>query len=249
MTSLTRYNILSFFINYGENQTHYLEKILTELDSIENCNFLKIIFCTHLYNFKSKNIHQILLPLNIGVDLTLQPYIWLEKNKKIIDHFDYILYNENDNFISRENLFEFIHWNNFLEKHNKCCGFIRYEINNDGNKYIVDPDGILDQLEIDGIKFFTIKNIHSGCWLLSKKQYKQKIETNLDKIGITLEDRASNVYKSNFWPGTHWGIEKLFPCNEYFKLLIHHMPDKYTHILNSPHGKIKIENLLKNITP
>lgn len=244
----TQYNILSFFINYGNNQTHYLDKIIKELDSIENCNFFKIIFCTHLSEFKSKNIQQILLPSDIGKELTFQPYIWLEKNKEFIDQFDYILYNENDNFISKENLFEFFYWNSFLEKYNKCCGFIRYEINNDGNRYIVDPNGIIGLIEIGGIKFFSIKNIHSGCWLLSKEQYKQKIEKNINKIGITLEDRASNIYKSNFWPGTDWGIEKFFPCDKYLKLLIHHMPNKYTHILDSVAGKIKIENLLNILT-
>lgn len=235
--------ILSFFVNYGESQSHYLNEILNEFDKIENVYFENIVFCTHLYDFKQKNVNQILLPQNIGKELTLQPYIFLTQNKDYVNSFDYISYNENDNFISKDNLNSFIYWNSYLEKYNKCCGFIRYEINKDGFKYIVDPIGINDIVNIDGVEFFTIENNHSGCWIFSRNQYKEYIEPNIGSIGYTLEDRATNVYKSG-WPGSSWGIEKLFPLSKYKELLIHHMPNKYTHIPDSTAGKLRIENLI-----
>ena len=214
MISFNHYKVLCLFVNYGESQTHFLDKILSELDSIDGFDFLKFIFTTHKYNFKQKNVNQFILDSQIGVDLTLQPYLFLHQNPEIVDNVDYILYNENDNFISNENFKEFIYWNNFLEKYDKCCGFIRYEINDNGEKFILDPDKrAINILEIDNIKFFNVENIHSGCWLLSKNQFKNHIQNNIQNIGFTLEDRASNVYKSTIYPGSHWGIEKLFPVD------------------------------------
>lgn len=245
MISSNPYKVLSLFVNYGETQTHFLNKILNELDNISEFEFYKFIFCTDEYNFKQKNIHQFIFNKQIGVDLSFQPYIFLEQNSSLIDSIDYILYNENDNFISNDNFKEFIYWNSFLEKHNKCCGFIRYEINNNGEKYILDPDkNDVNIIEINNIKFFSVHNIHSGCWILSKNQFKNNIQNNIRNIGYTLEDRASNVYKSNHYPGSNWGIEKLFPVSKYQKLLIHHMPNKYTHIKESVAGKIKIEDFI-----
>ena len=147
--------------------------------------------------------------------------------------------------ISESNIDNFIQWNEKLTSHNCCCGFIRYE-NKDDTIYAVDFIYSIGGYEIiDDVRYAqTYDNVHSGCWMFTISQLNTIIPHIPSSIGHSLEDRASNVYNSGRWPGSGWGIKKLIPVYDVNKLLVHHMTNKYVVDLNTPHGKLRIEDLV-----
>ena len=61
---------------------------------------------------------------------------------------------------------------------------------------------------------------------------------NLKKIihvishGASLEDKISNYFYSEFWPGTNLGIKKFIPFCDFEQSLIHHQSNKYVNVYN-----------------
>lgn len=237
--------ILCLIVSFGTYQDNFLIKQMDELQSSTQYNFEFVVFCTNTNALDGKNVTYSVYKKDIGFDLTLQPYIYLQQRINDLKNYDYFLYTENDILITESNINSCIKFNKKLENHGACCGFIRYEIK-DGETYILDFIHPINKIvSVDGCEYIcTQQNVHSGCWLLSYNQLQSISKNFIHNIGHTLEDRASNVYKSNKWPGSNWGIEKLIPKNNFSDLLVHHMPNKYVVDLNTPHGKLHMNQLI-----
>lgn len=236
-------NILALIVSYGTHQDIFLQKNIETLSTFSAHKVDIKVFCTDVLQCKHP-VEYIQFERSIGHNLTAMPYAYLQQNiKQIMQDYDYVLYSENDINITESNVESFIHWNDILDKHNCCCGFIRYE-DKDNVKYAVDFTRSITAYEtIDEIKYIqTFDNVHSGCWLFSCNQIHRLLD-HFSSIGASLEDRASNIYKSSVWPGSHWGIKKLIPLQDLNDLLVHHMPNKYAVDLHTPHGKLRIEDI------
>jgi hypothetical protein len=146
---------------------------------------------------------------------------WCEAN-------DYILYCEDDILIPEEALLAAI----LSSGGNQVCGFLRYE-EKDGQKYLIDlrkDCPTIDKIEKD---YFTLYNLHQGCWLLSKGQVQKSIDffgknfyiyLQHPKYGC-LEQGATGLFLEN--DNGEKLFEKKYPKTYIDELLIHHLPDKY----------------------
>ena len=232
-------------VSFGSHQDDYLYKSIQTLKEIEGCVFDFVLFCTHNeHNWDTQNIETCKYSDSIGFDLAIQPYNYMKQNSDKLRAYDYIMYTENDILYTAENIQMFIKHNSILQRYNACCGFIRYEVMDD-KKYILDfTSKVVENKLVEDVEYIiTQQNVHSGCWILSYEQLVPLLD-EVQRIGGSLEDRASNVYYSNRWPGSLWGIEKLIPKCELNSLLVHHMPNKYVVDFNTPHGKINVDDFV-----
>jgi len=145
-----------------------------------------------------------------------------------IDDYDLFIYDENDMLITENNVNTFLEHSAILPN-GQVSGFIRYEINSEGKKVLLDPNPYWGELTNSITQnSFCLNNLHQGSWILLKKDLNTAIQSggfvyfmHDTPYGI-LEQGASDPY-------TQCKLRKIFPrnyslCNN---LLIHHLPNKY----------------------
>lgn len=226
--------ILVLISNYGSNQLNFCQILISGLLSINKYSFDIKVFSSEDTSFEG--CENIIVRNYSGHDFPNSIYDYLKQVS--LESYSHILFTENDLFFSEVNFDTYFNYESKLTSQNETIGFLRYEIKNEG-KYLIDCGYNSDKLsfsnkngimEINDISMFRYKNCHQGCWFLNKSQVIKII--NEISVGSTLEDKASNFYYSEFWPGTQNGIKKYIPFCSFEDLLIHHQPNKYVNIYN-----------------
>jgi hypothetical protein len=227
--------ILVLISNYGENQSFFCQKMIDELKMCKKYFFDIKVFSSK--NIKYEECENIQINNRIGHDFPNSLYDFLRNHD--LTKYSHILFTENDLFFSEINFDTYFKYETYLLEEYSSIGFLRYEQKN-GDKFLIDcgyDNNKISFSEKRGIVEFTTNNMfrtencHQGCWFLNSKHV-QKI-LNLVNIGPTLEDKASNFYYSESWPGNKNGIKKFIPFCDFEKLLIHHQPNKYVGIYDN----------------
>lgn len=222
--------------NYGLGNIEYLFQILEEYEKMDY-DFDVQLHTTErvkgIERFKRIKIFQKLFHQNIGRFLTFSNR---EEFIRWSDDYDLFIYSENDLLITQKNIDTFLKYDRILpDKY--LVGFLRYELDYPSNeKFLIELHLIyvLDQTNftINGQRFFTIFNIHQGCFILSNRKMnivKSNYYFQNKPIGIInhnkisygkLERGASEVF-------INMGFQKVYPFDEIDNLLIHHLPNKY----------------------
>ena len=224
--------ILVLIINHGVNQINFCDNLIKELKNIKKYFFDIKVFSSSSYTFE--NCENVLVTKYGGYNFSLSAYDYLKKCD--LSNYTHVLLTENDILFSEDNCDYFFRYEESFKNQNCTIGFMRYELI-ENEKFLVDcgyDDGKISFSTKKGIveviedKFFRSENCHQGCWLLQTDKLKKIISEIM--IGPTLEDKVSNYFYSESWPGTTNGIKKFIPFCDFDKLLIHHQPNKYVNI-------------------
>lgn len=224
--------ILVLIINHGINQIEFCYNQIKELKNIKKYFFDIKVFSSSSHIFE--NCENIQVTNYDGHNFSLSAYDYLKQCD--LSNYTHVLLTENDILFNEINFDYFFSNEESFNNENFTIGFIRYEVK--GNeKYLIDcgyDDGKISFSNKKGIvetienKLFRTENCHQGCWILPV----HKLKNIIDKISIgpTLEDKVSNYFYSESWPGTNHGIKKFIPFCDFNKLLIYHQPNKYVNI-------------------
>lgn len=242
--------ILVLISNYGSNQTHFCFNLINELNNIKNYFFDIKVFSNQKNNFD--NCEEYVSNSYSGNEFPRVIYDFL-KNFDFLS-YDYILFTENDLIFTEENFETFFKYQKLIDENEYSVGFWRYEFKNQ-SKFLIDLGyddrkiSFLDRKVFLGLDnnnlFFKTLAVHQGCWFFKSNILKKLLESI--SIGHTLEDKVSNFYYSQNWPGTTNGIKQVLPFSEFEKLLIHHQPNKYVNLyrdLPSVENLINERNLI-----
>jgi len=223
--------ILCYIASFTNHSEFY--KVLETVLSYKKYKLDVIIYTTEpvQFNYLLNNVKV------ITYDKSIKENLVTEHRKHIpisINDYDLFLYLENDIIINESTLDTFIEENSLLDD-NTTVGFIRYEDCNN-KKYLNEfmPGCTHNHLPtfktINNKLYFTLNNVHQGCYLLEQRHLKKFISNNQFtlNLGPGLEASASNFYKSNLWPGLPNTLEKVYPVDKLEQLLIHHASNKHT---------------------
>ena len=222
--------ILSTIACYAGNSNIYLELVVEELKKISDV----VVFSPE--NINIDGIKTEIRSKDLGHGLVFEP------RQYILDHieeYDYFLYNEDDIFISKESLEFAIETNEKLIQHNiqYNVGFLRYELENNIPEFVdlapynsvhLGGNGVSDVIRyVTNIKneyYFNAWNPHSGNFLLSKEQVKL-LHTN-NYFSTVPKATYCGILESGA-TGFNEVIVKYTPVENYKKLMVHHMSNKY----------------------
>jgi len=231
---MNNYKVLVLIINYGTNQNEFCLSLIKELKNIKNYLLdIKVFSSTEQVFDECENFY---VQNYSGHDFSNSIYDYLKKCD--LSNYTHVLMTENDILFTQKNFdYYFKYEKKFLDK-NLTFGFLRYEIK-ENEKFLIDcgynegkicfksNKGIVEILEN---KLFRNENCHQGCWMFSVNNLKKII--HVISHGASLEDKISNYFYSEFWPGTNLGIKKFIPFCDFEQSLIHHQSNKYVNVYN-----------------
>jgi hypothetical protein len=157
------------------------------------------------------------------------------------DEYDLFVYAEHDQLITQRNIEAYVALTNELPD-DIIPGFLRYGHQPQDSyavseKYLIDlfehagynPSASIQDpwIDINGKRYFSTKNKHQGCWLLTRGQLKRAIESDGfvaswhgGPYGVP-EQACSDPY-------TQCGFRmKVIPFDNLDSFLIHHISDRY----------------------
>jgi hypothetical protein len=218
--------------NYGTSQLDFCKNLIDGLLQINKYYFDIKVFSSE--NLLFEECENFTITNYSGHNFPLSIYDYLKSID--LSFYSHVLLTENDLFFTEKNFNTFLKYEKKINNPSKSIGFLRFEFKNN-EKFLIDcgyneskicftsKQGIV---EITDDLMFRGENCHQGCWFLKTSQIQNIL--NEIYIGNTLEDKVSNYYFSEIWPGTQNGIKKLIPFCDFENLLIHHQPNKYVNI-------------------
>jgi hypothetical protein len=222
--------ILSTIACYVGNENIYLKPVVDELKKVSDV----VVLSPEVINIEGVKTE--IRNKSLGHSLVFEP------RQYILDHieeYDYFLYNEDDIFISEESLKFAIETNEKLIQHNiqYNVGFLRYELENNIPEFVdlapynsvhLGGNGVSDIIRyVTNIKneyYFNAWNPHSGNFLLSKEQIKLLYKNNY--FSTVPKATYCGILESGA-TGFNEVIVKYTPIENYKKLMVHHMSNKY----------------------
>jgi hypothetical protein len=226
------YKVLVLIINYGTNQSEFCLSLIKELKNIKNYLLdIKIFSSTEQVFDECENFY---IQNYEGYNFSNSIYDYLKKSN--LSNYTHVLMTENDILFTQKNFDYYFEYEKKKLSEDLTFGFLRYEIK-ENQKFLIDcghnedkicfksNEGIVEILEN---KLFRTKNCHQGCWMFSVKNLQKIIHIILP--GLSLEDKISNYFYSEIWPGTSLGIKKFTPFCDFENFLIHHQSNKYINI-------------------
>ena len=220
--------------NYGTKNETFIDRVISECQGFSFETDIHID-TTQDYSRKFPSVSQRFFDMSVKEDLVF-------KHREIFckyqNDYDLFIYTEDDILITEDNI------NTYLAIIGKLpstdiTGFIRYEYKSGDTKtkYLIDvhpnfPTIRKNPVSIDGSEYFTLENLHQGCYVLTREQLHTAISSGnylvpphtafKGKQGYgKLECGASDVFINC---GFNW---KVFPKDHIEDLLVHHLPDLY----------------------
>jgi hypothetical protein len=239
--------------NYqGDNSSNTdaaLQRVLNAFSNYVRLDVDVVLFSTSDYQIE--NIVNVIFPTDLSYAFAYKPRQWLVENFYCLSH-DYMMYMENDLIIPESSVLNCIEHMEYVSRFSEkfISGFIRFEPKNGHKEYIDMLPCVRPTVEKvlraeSGEKYWIPGNLHSGNFLLSRKQLDRMITSRKfqtfhkqygrEYYGI-LESAASDVYLE---------FVKVLPEN-FTTVEIEHVSNKYnglTHAelsreIASPTGKI-----------
>ena len=127
----------------------------------------------------------------------------------------------------------------------------RIQKDKDGNVYSLDCTRPFENgniIEIENQKFISISEPYQGMFIMDKELVKEHIDSDYYKLGqkgywgIRESANLGNLFLN---VPTGFSHRSLLPLNNFSDTWVTHYGTDYHNDVNSPHAKIKIENLFK----
>lgn len=228
-------NVLAVLVNYGEEQLHYLQQVVTSLKSFKKYNVTIIVNSNiPLNNIKGID-HVNVIKLNDYqlLPLTCKQVIWHYR-----DEFDIFLFGENDHLFAEHHIDNYLRYTSVLPD-NRIAGLIQYEENKTGKyypAYHAHYDWDYDSVEeYEGLKFAHFTNIHQATFILTQEQL-LRIGQMHDFTQFFGPSHYSVKCKVNTDIYQFCGMKKMICISEFEDNLIHHLPNIY---INGDNGRSK----------
>jgi hypothetical protein len=185
----------------------------------------------------------------------------IKRSEPSVTHF---LYTEDDILFTQDNLRYWLSLSPLLKTCNGIPGFIRYELDNEGSKISAD---FTRPLYLDSTYSFVHSNIRLVCLI---EPYQAFYFLESEQMDYLLDNETGSPDE----PSTFgiWGIREKaaqglafwkkdvnYPSNYFVKVnqdneidphaLVHHLPNTYVQISDTPYGKIPIIECIQNSMP
>jgi hypothetical protein len=231
---------------YVEDRVESFKQTIKNLSTIPN---IKIVIDSNV-NFDDN--------LDIRVEQLSDPYHYTWQHKKSMPEFlksDYthFAYLEGNLEVTKKT---FDYWNktNELFKRNNLNwipSVHRIQTDKDDNVYSLDPTHFVRHpniVEVEGQKFVCLPEPYQGMFIMDRDMVKEHIESDYFKIGqkgwwgIRESANLGNMF-INIPPG--YPHRALVPLNNFSDCWVRHFGTDYHNNPNSPHAKIRVENLFQ----
>lgn len=171
-------NLTVFIAHYSDKNNQYLFKVIENFSKYSSFSIDLIIDYAAsdlpvkqlLKDYPTLNLHFIKHDNSIRENLVFSHRDSIIKGLWC-DVSDYILYCEDDILIPEIALLTAIKY----ETENKVCGFLRYEEKNN-ERILIDLNKSFPTIKNIFPAYFTLHNLHQGCWFLNQKTVKNLIE-------------------------------------------------------------------------
>jgi hypothetical protein len=241
---------------YLENRIKYINRI------IEECNiypYLTDIFIhtnnaeltASVFNkYENGTIH-IIIHTTFKND---NPFYLSWKCRELLktqkDLYDIFIYIEDDILIFKDTLNYWLKYKDMCISHKYNLGFIRIEINNEGEMYWVDSPYrqiVSKIISIDNQRF-VLNNVQAYCasWIYDKSEFMRWINSsywNIENIRSLSQQHIREVsaigfanegYKATIIPLEHIKLNK--------NCIVHHLDNKFIKDSTTPFGKLNFNN-------
>jgi hypothetical protein len=245
-------NILAVLVNYGEEQLHYLQQVVTELKSFKKYNVTIFVNSNiPLNNIKGiDHVNVIELKDYQLLPLTCKQVLWHYR-----DEFDIFLYGENDHLFKEHHIDNYLRYTSILPE-NRIAGLIQYEEDHTGRHFVAMHSGYdwdyNSVEEYEGKKFAHFTCLHQATFIITKEQL-QKIGEMYDFTQFFGPSHYSVKCKVNTDIYQFCGMKKMICISEFEDNMIQHLPIKYIYH-HSDHGgelmsgpEIKMMEQVKNL--
>ena len=253
---------ITFF--FRRSRLKYLKKICTAHQELNVKHTTTVITNTnniHELNLIRENIlnvdHHIITPSYLG-----HPYLLTWSHRDVFKQqiseatsHTHFLYTEDDLLFTQDNLRYWLHARNKIRSSPFIPGFLRYEINSDGEKVSTD---ITNPQELDSTPlvkvgnyiYANLKQPYQGMYLLDKKLATEFLfsDASSPDTGIwnIREKAAQGLTYWNVPTGAHSrivvGLNKEYQVHR--DAHIHHLPNNYAGNSDSAHGKLHVDKIL-----
>ncbi len=269
MIYTSKYNInllvhITFY--YHVDREKYLLKVLENFNDYQ-LNQIHIVIDTNIREKTEKilekntntNNHTIEIHAHENLD---HPYnlTWSHREDmlKQIENYDIFLYLEDDILIPWENFQYWLEENQAIVEYGYLRGFLRVENSEDNTLYSVDFTEITidpEIIEIAGKNYFQPQYPYHACWLYDRQQMRQFInlpawqDGNYQLWGIRERAAAGMIWSAVDGKNHRIVLPLLSNSTIEPRALNYHLSNNYYNNLDSPHGKIPLNQLLSFSRP
>ena len=237
------YVVVAFY--YVEERLENFKKLIKNLSDIPNT---KIIINSNV-NFDDN------LPIDVCNPKDLKHIPW-EHKKYMVDFlssdYDHFAYLEGNIFVNKKTFDYWLKTNQLFKRNN--LNFIpaihRIQKDDEGNVYSLDATHTnrnRPTIEVEGKKFISLSEPYQGMFIMDKEMVNEHINSKYFTIGqkgwygIMESANLGNMF-INIPSGYQHRL--MLPLNNLSDCCVEHFGTEYHKDPNSPHGKIKIENLV-----
>lgn len=154
-----------------------------------------------------------------------------------VNEYDLFIYTEDDVLLTQKNLDGLCAISNVLQD-DEVAGFIRFEVDKNGNKYYPEIHGTHHWLpgsirSRGSYVCACFTNEHAACYVLNRGQLLRAIASG----GFLVAPHQSKydlLVTAATDPYTQCGFKKLIPISHFDDFLVHHLPNKYIDQLSTP---------------
>ena len=218
--------ILTIIANYGTKNDHYLRRLVKEYQSMAY-NVHVVVF-TNLVKKFSENV-EVVVEAPKG-DPWGFPFALRRIFAERLNDYDLFIYSEDDTLITQLNISSFLQVTQELPE-SEIAGFIRSERGSGGERYIStahahfhwDPRSVVAR---GPYLFASFTNEHSACYLLTKEQLRQAIESG----GFLIAPHQGRYHLPETAatdPYTQCGFRKVICISRIGDFILPHLPNKY----------------------
>ncbi len=212
--------------NYGMKNVEYLKKLIQEYRSMS--------FEVDIFVLSEA-------PKDFGKDVTVLvglpskdpwslPFIHKSLFAEMVDNYDVFIYSEDDTLIRQENILAFLGATEILGE-DILPGFIRYELNPNGEKNYTDIHGqyhwIPGSVSQSGQYIFAkLSNDHSACYMLTQGQLRKAIISG----GFLVPPHSGRydlICTAGNDPYTQCGFTKVICISHLHGFELHHLSNAY----------------------
>ena len=261
---------IAITFHFNERRLEYLSRITAAHRSLAEhvttfiiTNANTAVQIDQIKDYSNAENQIIVRPTHIGHPFLLtwchrSVFMNLLNSDSSVTHF---LYTEDDILFTLDNLNYWLTLSPVLQEYNGMPGFIRYEVDDEGSffssdftkpLYLEDTFTVLD----NGARLVCLEEPYQAFYFLDRDQMSDLLETEAGSPDDPSTFGMWGIREKAAQGLAFWKKNKDYPSNYFIKVsldnfvdhraLVHHLPNTYAQISDSPYGKIRIHDCVQN---
>ncbi|HEY5705666.1 MAG TPA: methyltransferase domain-containing protein [Terrimicrobiaceae bacterium] len=218
-------SVLVALASYGTAQDHYLERVIAEYRKLKMRTRVLVL------SDKDKPVRDAEVVAGLpSRDPHSLPFAHRRVFAENAQEYDLFIYAEDDTLLTERHVDAFLSTQAKLEA-DEILGFVRSETSPEGQKYITSihhhfrwrPETVVERHDD---LFAQLTNLHSGCFMVTRRQLLQAIasggflvEPHAERYGM-LEAAATDLF-------TQCGLRRMVCVSRIDDFIVPHLPNKY----------------------